>query len=105
MANYGKIAPTLAWNQNADSDLAGYIIHVRRDDTQVLTNTDVGLTSTPSSPTYTYTGITTLQRWYYFSISAYDTSNNRSDRTAEQRFYVSDPYTRDTLSKIVSRKG
>jgi len=92
---------TLRWNANSESDLAGYRIYYGTSprtgtnpgtaSTNPLpkcnmcgyTNViDVGKTSTPSSPQYTITNLTSGQT-YYFSVMAYDTSGNESAFSSE----------------------
>ncbi len=74
---------TLSWNANSEADLAGYRIYYGTtartgSDPKVCTmcgystKVDVGKVTT-----YTISNLTNNQT-YYFSVSAYDTSNNES---------------------------
>lgn len=69
----------VSWNQNGEADLAGYRIYYGTAPTVLNFNTGtaVGLTATPSAPSYT---LSTFQAYgtLYFAVTAYDTSNNES---------------------------
>ena len=74
---------TISWNANTESDLAGYKIYYG---TASRTGTDpktCGLCGYSTSlnvgnvRTYTFSSLTNGQT-YYFSVTAYDTSNNES---------------------------
>jgi hypothetical protein len=68
---------TLAWNANAESDLAGYRLHYGTTSGIYFTSKDVGNTTE-----YTVTG---LQEGltYYFAVTAYDLSNNEGGSSGE----------------------
>ena len=79
---------TLTWNANTESDLASYKVYYG---TSPRTGTDpktCGMCGYASSTnvgkvtTYTLTGLTNGQT-YYFSITALDTSNNESSFSSE----------------------
>ncbi|OGZ35097.1 MAG: hypothetical protein A2174_00425 [Candidatus Portnoybacteria bacterium RBG_13_41_18] len=85
---------TLSWNPNAEADLNGYRIYYgtsprtgNNPKTCVLcgylTKVDVGKTTT-----YTISNLTNGQT-YYFSVSAYDTSNNESVFSSEVNKLIS----------------
>ena len=63
---------TLAWDPNTESDLAGYRIHYGTASGSYTVHTDV-----QNVTTYTVTGLTTGQT-YYFAATAYDASGNES---------------------------
>ena len=63
---------TLAWDSNAESDLAGYRIHYGTASGSYTVHTDVH-----NVTTYTVTGLTAGQT-YYFAATAYDASGNES---------------------------
>jgi hypothetical protein len=99
---------TLSWNANSESDLAGYKIYYgttpRTGSNPATcglcgynTNTNVGLTSTPASPSYTITGLTDGTT-YYFSVTAYDTSGNESAFSSQ----VSKNISASTTPKIIT---
>jgi hypothetical protein len=68
---------TLAWNANAESDLAGYRLNYGTTSGIYFTSKDVGNTTE-----YTVTG---LQEGltYYFAVTAYDLSNNEGGSSGE----------------------
>lgn len=73
---------TLAWNPNAESDLAGYRIHHGTASGSYSIHIDVhNVTS------YTVTGLTAGQT-YYFAATAYDTSGNESAYSNQVRYTV-----------------
>jgi fibronectin type 3 domain-containing protein len=68
----------LTWNPNSDSDLAGYNVYRRTDNTQpVKLNTDLVKT-----PAFRDTGVQPGSR-YFYSVSAVDLRNNESARSPE----------------------
>jgi hypothetical protein len=91
-ANFAQAgSATISWNANAEPDLAGYKIYYG---TSPRTGTNPGSATTQPLPkcglcgystsvnvgnvrTYTFSNLTN-NTTYYFSISAYDTSNNES---------------------------
>jgi hypothetical protein len=74
-AIYGQV--TLSWNRNGESDLAGYRIYYGTNSSTLNFSEDVGLTSTPTSPSVT---LATFQAYgtLHFAVTAYDMSNNES---------------------------
>jgi hypothetical protein len=72
---YGQI--TISWTRNGESDLAGYHIYYGTSPISLNHSVDVGLTSTPISPSVT---LTTFQVYgtLHFAVTAYDASNNES---------------------------
>jgi hypothetical protein len=72
---YGQV--TLSWTRNGESDLAGYRVYYGTNPISLNNSVDVGLTSTPTSPSVT---LTTFQAYgtLHFAITAYDNSNNES---------------------------
>jgi len=75
---------TLTWNANTESDLAGYKIYYGTSPRTgscppggYVNNLNVGNTTS-----YTFSNLTDGQTWY-FSVTAYDTSNNESCFSAE----------------------
>jgi hypothetical protein len=87
----GKVfaaSATVSWNANAESDLAGYKIYYG---TSARTGSDPKICTmcgystkldVDDVRTYTFNNLTNGQT-YYFSVSAYDTSNNESSFSAE----------------------
>ena len=77
---------TMTWASNTESDLAGYKIYKRalpsQDFGQPIFS---GLTSTPSSPTTTVTGLSEGTT-YGFIVTAFDTSGNESAPSIEKHF-------------------
>lgn len=68
---YGQA--TLSWAQNGEADLAGYKLYYGTAPGVYTFWVDVGLTATPSAPSYT---MTDLSRYglIYFAVTAYDTA-------------------------------
>ncbi len=62
----------LAWNPNAESDLAGYLLHYGTASRTYGAPIDVG-----DATSYTVNGLTPGVR-YYFALTAYDTAFNES---------------------------
>lgn len=99
---------TVSWNANAESDLAGYKIYYG---TGQRTGTDpkvCGLCGYASTinvgnvRTYTFNNLTDGQT-YYFSVSAYDTSNNEGVfSTQVSKVVPPPPLTPDITSPTVS---
>lgn len=79
-------AVVLLWSKNTEADLAGYKIYYHKEGGTTL-NVDAG---NPPDARYVMSGLEVGKK-YYFSISAYDKSNNESAKTAE-------------ISKIVGSK-
>ena len=73
---------TLAWDPNTESDLAGYEIHFGTVSGNYTVHTDVH-----NVTTYTVTGLTAGQT-YYFAVSAYDASGNKSGYSNEVSYSV-----------------
>lgn len=79
---------TLTWNANSESDLAGYQIYYGtspRTGTDPKVCSNCGYTNNISLgkvTTYVFNNLTDGQT-YYFSVSAYDTSSNKSVFSAE----------------------
>ncbi|PIQ75467.1 MAG: hypothetical protein COV84_01075 [Candidatus Portnoybacteria bacterium CG11_big_fil_rev_8_21_14_0_20_40_15] len=85
---------TISWNANTESDLAGYKIYYG---TASRTGTDpktCGLCGYSTSlnvgnvRTYTFSSLTNGQT-YYFSVTAYDTSNNESSFSSQVSKFIS----------------
>jgi hypothetical protein len=77
----------VAWTQNLESDLAGYRVHWGTASGVYSTVIDVGLTATPSSPSYLI-GPLAVTQTIYASITAYDTSNNESALSLEVSKFI-----------------
>ncbi len=73
---------TLAWDPNAESNLAGYRIHYGTESGSYSVHTDVHKVTT-----YTVTGLTAGQT-YYFAASAYDSSGNESGYSNQVSYSV-----------------
>lgn len=89
----------LTWNANTESDLAGYKIYYG---TSSRTGSNPGLNgntmcgysnslSVGVVTTYTVTNLTDGQT-YYFSVSAYDTSNNYGSFSSQVSKIIPNPY-------------
>ncbi len=98
---YGKTNPTITWSPNTEPDLAGYKIYWGASPGVYTSNVSVAVGTTSRI----MTGISPIQKWYYFALTAYDTSGNESAFSAEVKFYISDPYTRDSTQKTVLVRG
>lgn len=92
---------TLIWNKNSESDFSHYNITYGRTG---ITSETVPIYGAELAE-YTFTGLTSLQR-YYFSISAVDETGNESD--SSDRIYVDtladsrSPNTPEALSAVIS---
>ena len=73
---------TLAWNPNTESDLAGYKIHYGTASSSYSVHIDVHMVTT-----YTMTGLTDGQT-YYFAATSYDTSSNESGYSNQVSYTV-----------------
>ena len=82
----------LAWDQNTESDLAGYKVYYGTTSGTYGTPIDAG-----NVTTYTMTGLT-LGQTYFVTVTAYDTSPNESGYSNE----VSGPATDGTLTFTVT---
>ena len=82
----------LAWDPNSESDLEGYKLYYGTSSKNYGVIIDVGLTATPSSPSYTLTGLSEGET-YYFAVTAYDTSDNESDYSNEVSKTIAIPDT------------
>lgn len=100
MKVWGKVNPTAQWTANPEPDLAGYILYWGSTPGVYTSNVDVGNVTSYGLPS-----ITPLQKWYYFSVTAYDTSGNESGYAEEFDFYVSDPYTTNVTGTILAKRG
>jgi hypothetical protein len=108
MPLFGKINPRITWNKNPETDVAGYVIFIGLESGNYnLPNQDVGLTLDLNNPGHTFSTLhlTNIQRWHYFVVRAYDASGNMSPNSAEVKYYVSDPYTREVVSKVLAKRG
>ena len=74
---------TLSWDQNAETDLAGYKIHYGPNSGNYTNSINVG-----NNIIYTVDNLTEGQR-YYFAVTAYDNSGNESDYSQEVNAVVS----------------
>ncbi len=107
MPLFGKVAPNAQWDANIESDLLGYIIYYRIAPGPYTSSVNITLASlsSPLNPSYILSGLTPIQIWYYFAITAYDASGNESPLSAEFAYYVSDPSTREAIGKTVALRG
>ena len=78
---FGEI--TVACNQNIEADLAGYRIYSGTDGVTFALHQEFSLAALPN-PAAPTMRITTFTRYgiLYFSVTAYDTSNNESAASA-----------------------
>ena len=70
---------TLTWNANTDTDLAGYKLYIG---TGSGSYTFAGPFDVKQATTYTVSNLPRGQT-YYFAVTAYDTSGNESQPSAE----------------------
>src|SRR3972149_9340225 len=77
----------LCWNPNSEADLAGYGVHVGSlsGNYNVIPSLDVQKTATPTAPCVTLGSLKLPDGTYYSSVTAYDTSGNRSGYSNEVR--------------------
>ncbi len=68
---------TVAWNPNSESDLAGYKLYYWKDGVTPIVEQMVDVLNVT---TYEITGLTT-GKYYIIEATAYDTSNNESERS------------------------
>lgn len=66
----------LTWDQNTESDLAGYKVYMGTASGQYGPPVDVGLTATPQAPRHVIEPL--ADGTYYFVVTAYDQSGNES---------------------------
>lgn len=83
-------AAKISWNANTEPDLAGYKLYYGTSSGVYTTVIDVGLTATPSTPSYTVYNLTKGVT-YYFNVTAYDTSNNESAFGTEVSKFIRGP--------------
>lgn len=95
MGPYGKTNPTASWPTNQASDLSGYILYFGSQSGIYTSNVNVG-----NVTSYMISNIIPIQRWYYFAVTAYDSSGNESTYSPEFKYYISDPYTRSVNTTI-----
>lgn len=69
---------TIGWSANSESDLAGYRVYRGN----VSGNTSVEVVDVGNVTTYQWNGLAPGQT-HYFTVTAYDTSNNESAKSAE----------------------
>ncbi len=93
---------TLAWDANTESNIAGYKLYYDSDsDTEMYQGTDANEGDSPiviylkdladpTSPTFTVTGLTTGQ-YYYFSLTAFNTDGEESDFSDEVGIQLTAP--------------
>lgn len=70
---------TFTWNANTDTDLAGYTLYIG---TGSGSYTFAGPFDVKQATTYTVSNLPRGQT-YYFAVTAYDTSGNESQPSAE----------------------
>ena len=100
---------TLAWNGNAESDLAGYYIYYKSGTSGAPYNgTDVeegdspikiplGDFADPANPEYTLHGLSDTET-SFLVLTAYDSEDNESDFSNEVSYQPSTPLTLSSLS-------
>ena len=66
----------LSWQKNPDSDLSHYVVYYGTTSGVYDTSVNVGLTATPTAPSYVVTGLP--PGTFYFTVRAVDTSGNQS---------------------------
>lgn len=93
----------LTWDQNTESDLAGYKVYHRAADQEYGPPIDVGLTATPQSPTFTVEPL--ADGTYLFAVTAYDDSGNESGFSNEvsKKIDTSPPSPPTGLRAIIER--
>lgn len=75
----------LTWSANTESDLAGYKLYSGTAAGQYGTPVDVG-----KSTAYQMTITPSVGATYYFALTAYDTSGNESEKSAEVSVFIPD---------------
>jgi hypothetical protein len=85
---------TLAWDPNAESDVAGYKIYYGTESRDYGYVVDIG-----NQTSCTISGIV-KGIMYYFAVTAYDSINNESDYSAEISFAVSTSASRMSMPWI-----
>lgn len=68
----------LTWNQNPETDLAGYRVHLGQVSGTYSVVVDVGLTPTPTSPLSMISVFNLTEGQWYATVSAYDLAGNAS---------------------------
>ncbi len=87
---------TLSWAPNTEGDLAGYKIYYGPSSRTYTNSLDVGLSSTPTTPTHTLTDLLD-GKTYYFALTAYNTSGIESNFSGEAMKTVSQGQTVNPL--------
>lgn len=74
----------LSWTQNGEADLAGYKLYYGTAPGVYTFSVDVGLTATPTAPSYT---MTNLARYglIYFAVTAYDNASPPNESTVSNQ--------------------
>ncbi len=77
----------LAWENNTEPDLAGYIIYYGKSSRNYNTNIDVGDPKVSDGCEYMLTGLEENIE-YFFAATAYDKSENESDYSDEVKYTI-----------------
>ncbi|MDT7041966.1 fibronectin type III domain-containing protein [Candidatus Nitronereus thalassa] len=72
---------TLSWQKNTENDLMLYMVYYGTVSQVYDQSINVGLTTTPNTPSYTITGL--AAGTYYFTVRAVDTAGNAGPAAAE----------------------
>jgi len=82
MMSSPSFSATLRWGQASDADLAGYLIYYGVESGVYTDTVDVGITDD-----YDFQNLTEGMT-YYFSVSAYDSWGNKSEKSTEVSYQV-----------------
>jgi len=93
--NFGDRMP-LAWNANSEGDLAGYKVYYGTASGMYGAPIDVGNVTTATILNLT-TGL-----WYYFAVSAYDTSGNEGPKSDELQATPTNGFQINTDAGVVA---
>lgn len=83
----------ISWNQNTESDLAGYTVFVTQ--TRGAYGPGVPVSAPFVSITCEVAGVNQVGQWFV-TVSAFDTSGNQSAKATEYPFFVQIPPPPDT---------
>ncbi len=92
----GAVTAELSWDPVGHSELAGYEVHWGTASRVYTNHADVGNTNSWDIP------ISSMNKRYYFAITAYSIYGDVSDYSEEVSAYIEDPYAPEVQTQIMS---